>query len=327
VLREEILHNAHGLASFVWFGNLVNEIKIHPIYLEFLQSKQNILSNEEKLRTYKKAAQWCVENDFYTDAMKYSAKTGQFEQMIKILVSHTSRLPQETSKYFFEIIDGLDVDESSARHCGLACPELDSGTRQSPEALGNQGGSQVAAMGDELSRRSLLFLKNIFAPLLLVGIGKYEQAKEHALAVIEEWRNIDDPVSSVLIHFSYTNLAYIDMYTCTLTHEYNSLKYMEKSMEYLDLASTPFGSATAVFTNPDVRSFACLVGAHAPSSEVDEYWEITKQTALLIEKTALNLYAGYEDLVACECAFYKNQPEIARKYAHSAIMTAREKKQ
>jgi len=39
------------------------------------------------------------------------------------------------------------------------------------------------------------------------------------------------------------------------------------------------------------------------------------------------MYYGYDELVACEIAFFKNQPETARNYAHSAIFKAREKRQ
>ena len=40
-----------------------------------------------------------------------------------------------------------------------------------------------------------------------------------------------------------------------------------------------------------------------------------------------NVCAGYGDLVACEVAFFKNQPDLARDYAHKAILTAREEGQ
>jgi LuxR family maltose regulon positive regulatory protein len=102
---------------------------------------------------------------------------------------------------------------------------------------------------------------------------------------------------------------------------------MKKAMEYLSLTATPFKDATAVFINPDVRSFACLVGEGAGPTELDDYCETTRQTASYIEKTPLALYAGYDHLVACECAFYRNQPALAKKHAHSAIMMARDKKQ
>ena len=286
-----VLQNTPELASFIMLSSFTNDIKIHPIYLEFLLKKHHILSHEEKQEIYQRAAQWCIENGFNTDAMGYYAKLGWFEHMIKILFSYPFRLSRNTSEYFLNIIDNLNTDNK-----------------------------------DE-ANFSLLFLKSYFAPLLLVGAGKYEEAKERTLAVIKEWEHVDDALSATFLYTSYSNLAYIDMHTCTFTHEYNAPEYAKKSIEYFKRSSAPSTKATGAFINADVRSFACLVGEGADLDELDEFLEATRQTALYIEETLYNVYAGYEDLLACEYAYYKNQPDLARNYAYNAIMKAREKKQ
>ena len=293
VFEPEFLQNTQEFKLFIWFSSFTNDFKIHPLYLEFLQSKHNILSREEKYEIYQMAAGWCIENNFYIGAMNYYAKLSQYERMIKILFSYPFKLPRDSSEYFLNIIENLNSDSEDQPPFGF------------------------------------LFLKNFFIPLLLVGAGRYEEARERSLAVIKEWENSDAPLSATFLYTSYSNLAYIDLYICTFTHKYNAAEYVEKSVGYYNLLSSPVSSekATGAFINADVRSFACVVGEGANLQELDEFLEAARQTAIHIEKTPYNVYAGYEDLLACEYAFFKNQPDIARNYAHNAIMKAREKKQ
>jgi len=293
LLQEEMefFQDIPELASFIWFSSFTSEVKIHPLYLEFLRSKHHILSDEEEQEAYQRAIDWCVKNDFYIDAMRYYAKLGQFEDMVKMLLSHPLRLPRDTSEYFLDIIDNLNVGE------------------------------------ERQQARSLLVLKNFFTPLLLAGAGRYEEAENRALAVIKEWEHVDEPLASVFLYTSYSNLSYLSMYTCTFTHEYNGSVYLKKSVEYSKRAPAPPAQVTGAFINADIRSFACLVGEGADLHELDQFLEAARQTALYIDQTPFFVYAGYEDLVACECAYFKNQPSLARNCAHDAILKAREKKQ
>ena len=284
----DFLQATPGLASFVWFDTLINDFRIHPLYLEFLQSKHHMLSDEEKLETYRRAAQWCAENNFYIDAIYYHAKSRQYERMIQMFFSYPMKLPRDASEYFLSILEQLE------------------------EVPDNY---------------NVLLLKNYFIPLLMVGAGRYEEARKRCFAVIRAWEEVDSPLSILLLHAIYSLLAYLDMYTCTLTHEYNAPVYLKKSVEYLKRSTIAPTEKAAAFLNADVRSFACLVGDGASLPELDQFLEATRQTALLIEETTYSVYVGYDDLVACEYAFFKNQPELARKHAHSAIWKAREKKQ
>jgi len=289
--ETEFLKNTPMLSSFIWFSRYTDNLKIHPLYLEFLQSKLNILSDVEKEETYSIAAQWCCENAFYMDAVAYYAKLSRFDCIVKTLFSYPFKLPRNASEYFLSVLEDIKTDSE------------------------NQ------------SDVNLLLLKNFFVPLLLVGTGRYEKAQEHSLAVIEEWEHVDSPTAIVLMCTSYSNLAYIDMYNCTVTHEYNSPKYLKKSVEYFKRSQILPGETAGAFISADIRSFACLVGEGADLSELEQFLEAARQTAIYIKETPFNIYAGYDDLVACEYAFFKNQPDIARRYAHKAMVKAQEKNQ
>jgi LuxR family maltose regulon positive regulatory protein len=285
------LQNTPQLAYFIWFDSLIGDYRIHPLYIEFLQSKQDVLSTDEKQDTYQQAAQWCSENNFYFDAMKYLKLSRQYERMVQTLFSYPFRLPYDTCNYFLNVLENLDPEDK------------------------------------DRSNQSVLLLKNFFIPLLLLWIGRYEEASVRSWSVIREWENKDSPFTMILLSAAYSNLAYIDMYTCLVTHIYDAPKYLRKSIEYRNLSSIPSTKITGAFSIADIRSFACLVGEGASLSEFDEFLKSARDTAKYIAETPHGMYHGYEDLAACEIAFYKNQLTIAKSYANQAMIKACEKGQ
>ena len=287
----EFLQYTPKVASFMWFDSFTNDLKIHPLYLEFLQSKYSILSHKETQETYRRAAQWCSEHEFHTDAIYYYAKSHQYDLINQTLLSYPFKLPRDISEYFFDILKNLDISE------------------------------------EDQFNPHVLFLTKYFIPLLLVGAGRYDDARKESLSVIQEWEHVDTPLAAMLLYITYSILAFLDMHTCTVTHKYNAPEYLRKCVEYFKRSSTPPARASQKFKNADIRSFACVVGEGATLSEFDQFLETTRQSEFYIKQTPYNIYAGYADLVACECAFFKAQPDLAKKYAYDAIIKARESKQ
>ena len=288
---DSFLQDNPQLMSFVWFNSLSGDYRVHPLYFEFLQSKHSILSNHEKLDAYHQAAQWCFENNFKMDAMRYFAKVNQFDRMLEIFFSYPLKLPHDACEHFLNILNSLEPEN------------------------------------DKNSDFNILLLKNYFIPLMLIGVGKYEDAEKLTYDIIREWENADTPFASTLLYFSYSNLAYIDMYTCTATHKYVAPEYIKKSMEYLKLSSLPPAKDAGPFSVADIRSYTCLVGEGAELSEFDQFLEAARQTVLYSAETNHNIYYGYDDLVACEIAYFKNQLDLAARYAHQTVLKAREKQQ
>ena len=287
----ECLRSTPELASFIRFDSFTNDIRIHSLYLEFLKDKLYILSYEEKKETYRLAAKWCVKHDFYLSAICYYAKSQQFERIIQTLLSYPLKLSRDASEYILHILENPELTNSYA------------------------------------DNSDVLFLKSFFIPLLLIGADRYEEAQARSLKVIREWEHVDTPSSALFLYTGYSNLAYIDMYTCTATHKYDAPTYLKKSLEYFQRVSLPSANVSETFINADLRCFACLVGEGADFIAFEQFLEAMNQTELLIEKTRHNIYAGYEDLVACEVAFFKNQPGPARNHAHKAILKASENQQ
>jgi len=279
------------LAPFIWFDSFINDYRIHPLYLEFLQSKQSVLSEEEKVDIYCRVSKWCFKNDFFIDAVKYCAMSGQYKRIFEALLSYPFKLPEGTSVYFLGIL--MEIDKENKEENDL----------------------------------SILLLKSLFIPILLLGAGKPKEAEEYSKATIKKWENINTPVSYALLSVANSNLAYIGLYTSTVTYVYDSPIYLKKAIEYQKLSGMPPGKGTGAFLVPDIRSFSCTVGENADLRDFDDFLESAKETALYITRTSHGMYHGYDDLVSCELAFFKNQLEDARIFAHSAITKAHEQKQ
>lgn len=276
------------LTSFIWFDSLHDDYKIHPLYLEFLQSKQPILTDEEKINVYCQAAEWCVSNKFYMDAMSYFAKSYQYGRMVDTLFAYPFKLPRDKCEYFLDIFENLPSKDED---------------------------------------KNIVVLKDYFIPLMLVGLSRYDEAQKFAFDVILKWENVDSPLAKTILRGCYSNLAYIDMYTCTATHKYNALEYIKKSIEYTDLSSNLHVELTSPFFVPHVRSYACLVGEGAELSAFDTFLEASRQAAFYISETYHSMFYGYDELVAAEIAYYKNQLDLAKKHAHNAVAKSREKNQ
>ena len=289
--EDQFNRYAQQLAPFIWFDSFINDYRIHPVYMEFLQSKQEILSEQDRHDIYYKVSLWCFNNNFFTDAIKYCAMSKQYGRILEALMSYPFKLPESTSEYFLEIIQKIDPDDS------------------------------------EVNDLTILVLKNLFIPILLMGAGRYNEAEVYSRATIKKWDGVNTPVSYILLSIANSNLSYIGLYTSTVTYVYDSPSYLKKSVEYQKLSGMPPGQGTGAFLVADIRSFSCTVGENAELSDFEKFLESAKETALYVAETSHRMYHGYDDLVSCELAFFKNNIESARTFAHSAIFKALEQKQ
>ena len=293
-----ILESTPQLSSFVWFDSFINDYRIHPLYLEFLQKKQHILTDEERTLMYKKAVSWCDENNFPTGAMSYHAKLHNYDKMIKLFISFPFKMSHDKCEYFLEIL----------------------------ESIGDMGNDDSTCNSDE-ENFMLLWLKVEFIPLLLIGVGKYEEAMKYAQDVIIKWENSNSPAASALLYSAYSNLSCADMYLCISTHKYKAPEYLAKAVAYYKSAMMPKHDGDEAFFITHVRSFACLVGVGAELEDFNRFLEASKETAAYIAQTSHYMYHGYDDLVSCEIAFFKNDLTAAKIHANKTVQKAREKGQ
>jgi len=85
--------------AYVSRDNYINAYLIHPLFLEFLAAKQELLSEEQKRETYTIAGKWCNKNGFKIDAMTYYEKIGDYKSITGIFMGSQSQIPYDIACY------------------------------------------------------------------------------------------------------------------------------------------------------------------------------------------------------------------------------------
>ncbi|MCL2664205.1 MAG: LuxR C-terminal-related transcriptional regulator, partial [Defluviitaleaceae bacterium] len=281
--------NLPQLSAFMWYDSFHGEYRIHPLYLEFLHSKQKILSAEEQLETYGRAADWCAANNYRTDALNYYLKARRHDKALGALLSFPFKLPRDTCEFVLQILDSQE-----------------SGLEESAEEV---------------------TIKDIFVPLVYSGMEMFDKAAARPKSVIKNNRRLREPSAFYRLYTAHINLAYIGIYTCTQTHDYSFRHHVKKAAGYLKKYRRPPVTIEGQFAVVDVRSFACLVGENASLDEFERFLSAAREACALVSRMYHGMYSGYDLLAACEFAFFKNELEPARAFGHAAILKTREKKQ
>ncbi|MCL2010650.1 MAG: hypothetical protein FWG71_08950, partial [Synergistaceae bacterium] len=98
------------LSSFVRFDSYVGAYLIHQLFLDFLRAKQEILTEDEKRRTYQIAAAWCSSNDFKIDALSYYEKIGDYKSIVSIFYDLPLQVPHDIALYAENIFNRAPPD-------------------------------------------------------------------------------------------------------------------------------------------------------------------------------------------------------------------------
>ena len=88
---------------YLRFDGYTGSYLIHHLFLDYLHSKQDILSPEEVLATYKTAAEWSVKNDLQIDALLYYEKIGDYESIVSILIESPIQQLLSVTQYLMSI--------------------------------------------------------------------------------------------------------------------------------------------------------------------------------------------------------------------------------
>jgi len=91
--------------AYVRRDSYINAYLIHPLFLEFLSEKQELLSEEQKRQTYAIAGVWCDKNGFKIDAISYYEKIGDYESIVNIFISLPTQIPQDIARYTAAVLE------------------------------------------------------------------------------------------------------------------------------------------------------------------------------------------------------------------------------
>jgi LuxR family maltose regulon positive regulatory protein len=91
--------------AYVRRDNYINAYLIHPLFLEFLSTKQEYVTEEQKRETYAVAGDWCNQNGFKIDAMSYYEKMENYPSIVSILNELPAQIPHNIAQYASAIFD------------------------------------------------------------------------------------------------------------------------------------------------------------------------------------------------------------------------------
>ena len=107
---EKLIAEMEEQNAYVRRDSYINAYHIHPLFLEFLRSKQDTITGEERVRTYSIAAGWCNNNSFKIDAISYYEKIGDYASIVAILFAMSVQIPPDIAKYVSEILDRAPIE-------------------------------------------------------------------------------------------------------------------------------------------------------------------------------------------------------------------------
>jgi LuxR family maltose regulon positive regulatory protein len=133
---ERLISELNQQNVFVHYDRFINAYRIHHLFLDFLHTKQDLLSDDEIRNTRKAIADWCVNNDFIVDALFEYEKIGDYEAIVAILFASPAKFFEDHGRQIVGIFHRAPeeiydrVDFSAAMHIHLVL-----GTHQWREGL------------------------------------------------------------------------------------------------------------------------------------------------------------------------------------------------
>jgi len=96
--------------AYVRRDTFINTFLIHPLFLEFLATKQNILKHEQIRETYTIAGVWCNQNGFKIDALSYYEKIKDYTSIVNIFIGSPPQIPYDISCFTADILERASQD-------------------------------------------------------------------------------------------------------------------------------------------------------------------------------------------------------------------------
>ena len=101
---EALIEEMKTIGSFISYDIYLNSYQMHPLFLEYLNSMQSLLSDEEKQDVYSKAAVWCIKHNLKMDAVSYYEKAGNYDTIIDIAYTLPLMLPKDVAEFLLDIL-------------------------------------------------------------------------------------------------------------------------------------------------------------------------------------------------------------------------------
>jgi LuxR family maltose regulon positive regulatory protein len=92
-------------SSLIRFDHYTQVYRFHHLLQQYLEDKQDMLTESERFETYAKAARWCDENGYRLDALTYYHAMNDYAAIIRIAYTFPLVMPCDVASELLEIIE------------------------------------------------------------------------------------------------------------------------------------------------------------------------------------------------------------------------------
>ncbi|MCL2602924.1 MAG: LuxR C-terminal-related transcriptional regulator [Defluviitaleaceae bacterium] len=103
--ETHVLSELKNVNTYIRFDDSLGTYLIHHLFLHFLNTKHTILTEDDKYKTYKAAADWCSQNNFKIDALNYYEKINDYESIVSMFFFLPLDIPYEIAQFAKGIFD------------------------------------------------------------------------------------------------------------------------------------------------------------------------------------------------------------------------------
>jgi LuxR family maltose regulon positive regulatory protein len=117
---QKAMNELVSVSSLIRYDRYMHVYRIHHLLLQYLESRQHLLSQEERLEAYQKAACWCDANGYRLDALSYYCAMEDYDAIVNMAFTYPLVMPidiatellaalERAPKKFFETNPGTRV--------------------------------------------------------------------------------------------------------------------------------------------------------------------------------------------------------------------------
>ena len=108
--NDALIKEMERLNAYIRYDFHLDTYVINPLFLGYLQQKQNVLTDDEKHETYQIAAQWCEANNYEVDALIYYEKAGDYDAIMHLISTFHLQVSQDKAKCALDILCRMPED-------------------------------------------------------------------------------------------------------------------------------------------------------------------------------------------------------------------------
>jgi LuxR family maltose regulon positive regulatory protein len=94
-----------GVSSLIRYDHYMHVYRLHHLLLQYLEDKQDMLSEAQRLEVYEKAARWCIANGYRIDALAYYQAMGNYDAIVNIAFTYPLVIPLDIASELLEALE------------------------------------------------------------------------------------------------------------------------------------------------------------------------------------------------------------------------------